>query len=135
VAYLHDERVKGQDYADPTSEPYRFSPVHPKDVALFIVSNLDQKNQVYPVGGPEQFTYPEIAQLCFELLNKPPKISYMSVTGFDQFLKVLKVLKPPLWSVMRFLRWASTTDLTCPPIGQRTARQYLIDNLARQTDH
>jgi hypothetical protein len=33
--------------------------------------------------------------------------------------------------VMRFLRWASTTDLTCPSIGQRSAREYLIEILTR----
>lgn len=124
---------KGKITLIKTSEPYRFSPVHPKDVALFIASQLDQKNQVYAVGGPEQFTYPEIANLCFELLGTTPKISYMSVTGFDLFLGILKLLKPPLWSVMRFLRWASTTDLTCPTIGQHTAREYLIENLTSET--
>jgi uncharacterized protein YbjT (DUF2867 family) len=115
-----------------TREPFRFSPVHPGDVARFIADHLEPDNRAVSVGGPEQFTYEEISKLCFELLGKPPKLQVYSVPVFDGLLAVLKILNPALWSVMRFLRWASTTDLTCPGIGKRTVREYFLEQLQKQ---
>jgi len=113
-------------------EDFRFSPVHPRDVAEFIAANLTPGDRIVNVGGPEQFTYPEISNLCFELINKPPKLKMMSVSSFKALLVFMKLFKPALWSVFRFLLWASTTDLTCPPIGSRTIRDYLREQLDNQ---
>jgi len=115
-----------------TEEDFRFSPVHPRDVAEFIAANLTPGDRIVNVGGPEQFTYPEISNLCFELINKPPKLKMMSVSSFKALLVFMKLFKPALWSVFRFLLWASTTDLTCPPIGSRTIRDYLREQLDNQ---
>lgn len=81
------------------------------------------------LGGPEQFTYPEIASLCFEMLGKPVQVKQIPLFIFDGLLVVLKAINPALWSVMRFLRWASTTDLTAPQVGSRTVRDYLAERL------
>jgi uncharacterized protein YbjT (DUF2867 family) len=115
-----------------TEEDFRFSPVHPRDVAEFIAANLEPGGRIVNVGGPEQFTYPEIANLCFEMIQTPPKLTMMLVPAFKTLLFVMKPLKPALWSVFRFLLWASTTDLTCPPIGSRTIRAYLREQLDNQ---
>jgi uncharacterized protein YbjT (DUF2867 family) len=115
-----------------TDEDYYFSPVHPRDVAEFIAANLTPGDRIVNVGGPENFTYPEISNLCFELLNQPPKLKLMSVSSFKTLLFFMKPIKPALWSVFRFLLWASTTDLTCPPIGSRTVQDYLREQLASQ---
>jgi uncharacterized protein YbjT (DUF2867 family) len=112
-----------------TREPFYFSPVHPGDVARYIADHLEPDDRAVSVGGPERFTYEEISRLCFELLGKPPELRVYSVAVFDGILAVLKILNPALWSVMRFLRWASTTDLTCPSIGKRTVRDYLVEQL------
>ncbi len=115
-----------------TEKDFRFSPVHPRDVAEFIAANLEPGDRIVNVGGPEQFTYPEISNLCFDLLNKPPKLKMMSVFSFKTLLFFMKPLNPALWSVFRFLLWASTTDLTCPSIGSRTIRDYLREKMDRQ---
>lgn len=115
-----------------TEEDFRFSPVHPRDVAEFIAANLEPGDRIVNVGGPEQFTYPEISNLCFKLLNKQPKLKMMSVSSFKTLLFFMKPLNPALWSVFRFLLWASTTDLTCPSIGSRTVCDYLREMLDRQ---
>jgi uncharacterized protein YbjT (DUF2867 family) len=115
-----------------TEKEYRFSPVHPRDVAEFIAANLTPGDRIVNVGGPENFTYPEVSNLCFELLNQPPKLKMMSVSSFKTLLFFMKPVTPALWSVFRFLLWASTTDLTCPAIGSRTVRDYLREQLANQ---
>jgi len=116
-----------------TEEDYRFTPVHPRDVAEFIAANLTPGDRVVNVGGPENFTYPEISNLCFELLNQPPKLKMMSISSFKTLLFFMKPVNPALWSVFRFLLWASTTDLTCPAIGSRTVKDYLREQLANHS--
>ncbi len=115
-----------------TEEEYRFSPVHPRDVAEFIAANLTPDNRIVNVGGPEDFTYPEISNLCFEMIHTPPNLKMMSVSSFKTLLFFMKPLNPALWSVFRFLLWASTTDLTCPSIGNRNIRDYLRQKLDNQ---
>ena len=101
-------------------------------MAELIAANLTPDDRIILAGGPENFTYPEISNLCFEMINKPPKLTMMSVSSFKTLLFFMKPLKPALWSVFRFLLWASTTDLTCPPIGARTVREYLREQLQQQ---
>lgn len=115
-----------------TEEDFRFSPVHPRDVADFIAANLEPGDRIVNVGGPQQFTYSEIANLCFEMIHTQPKLTMMSIASFKTLLFFMKPLKPALWSVFRFLLWASTTDLTCPTIGSRTIRDYLREKLDQQ---
>jgi uncharacterized protein YbjT (DUF2867 family) len=112
-----------------TREAYRFSPIHPGDVADFVARNLEPDNQSALLGGPEQFTYTEISRLCFELLGTPANIQVIPLPVFNILLALLRLFNPPLYGVMVFLRWASTTDLTAPVVGTRTIRDYLVAQL------
>jgi uncharacterized protein YbjT (DUF2867 family) len=110
----------------------RFNPIHTADLAGWIVDHLDAKEQIQSIGGPEDFTYREITELCFELLGKSPVINEIPVGLFDTLLLPMRLFKPETWAVMRFLRWASTTDLSAPHIGQRRLREYLLERLAEE---
>jgi uncharacterized protein YbjT (DUF2867 family) len=123
--------IKGQITLVKTAQPYRFSPIHPGDVAKFVTNNLELEHCAVSLGGPEQFTYPEIANLCFELLGKPVQVKLTPLPVFDALLFVLKAVNPALWSVFRFLRWASTTDLTAPQVGNHTVRDFLTEQLQK----
>jgi uncharacterized protein YbjT (DUF2867 family) len=112
-----------------TDEPFRFSPIHPADVARFVSQNLTLDGQSIALGGPEDFTYAEISCLCFELLGKPARIQAISLPVFNVLLKALRLINPPLFGVMSFLRWASTTDLTAPHVGTQPVRAYLVREL------
>jgi uncharacterized protein YbjT (DUF2867 family) len=114
-----------------TREAYRFSPIHPADVADFVARNLELAGQSVLLGGPEQFTYAEISQMCFDVLGKPANIQAIPLPIFNILLALLRLLNPPLYGVMSFLRWASTTDLTAPPVGKRAIRDYLRENLTQ----
>jgi uncharacterized protein YbjT (DUF2867 family) len=114
-----------------TARPYRFSPIHPADVADFVAGNLELKGRSVALGGPEQFTYAELSNLCFELLDRPAVIQTIPLLLFNILLSILRIANPPLYGVMAFLRWASTTDLTAPIVGQRKVRDYLVQNLAK----
>jgi uncharacterized protein YbjT (DUF2867 family) len=116
-----------------TKVEYRFSPIHPADVADFVARSLTLSGQSVTLGGPEQFTYAMVSRLCFELLGKPANISIIPLPMFNLLLGALRLLNPPLYGVMSFLRWASTTDLTAPPAGARRLRPYLEETLRLET--
>ena len=109
--------------------PTKFNPIHPADLAEWVAGNLEKSCQIVPIGGPEDFTYKEISQLCFDLLGKPAQINEMPVWLFDGFLALMRPIKPGTWAVMRFLRWASTTDLSTPHIGKRKLIDYLQERM------
>lgn len=108
-----------------TRTPFRFSPIHPADVAAAAAAHLKDEGLSLPLGGPEEFTYDEIARMCFTLLGRPPVVRSVPLPVFDALLVGLRALNPPLWAVMRFLRWASTTDLTAPKAGSQRAVDFL----------
>jgi uncharacterized protein YbjT (DUF2867 family) len=112
---------------------YGFSPIHPADVARFICQNLMLEGRTVDLGGPEDFTYAEISRLCFELLGKPPHLRLIALPLFNLLIFILRLANPGLYASMLFLRWASTTDLTGPHIGERRVRDYLTARLAQGT--
>ena len=121
--------IKGKMTLVKTKTEYRFSPVDPEDVAAWLVNNLHRSKEQVKLGGPQDFTYQEITELCFELINKPAQISWVPLLVFDGLLFILRRINPPMYGVMSFLRWASTTDLTAPAIGTSTVREYLTNAL------
>ncbi len=103
----------------------RFSPIHPRDVARFVAQNLDLQARTVELGGPQEFSYSEVARLCFELLGKPAALRVVPLPLFRLLLALLRVTTPTRWATLAFLGWASTTDLTCPPVGTSQLRAYL----------
>jgi uncharacterized protein YbjT (DUF2867 family) len=110
-----------------TDCPFRFTPIHPDDVASFVARNLNLDGQSITLGGPQDFTYTEISTLCFELLGKPVQIQATPLPVFNIFLAFLRLINPPVFGVMSFLRWASTTELTAPHVGTHPIREYLME--------
>lgn len=115
-----------------TDRPFRFTPIHPDDVASFIARNLNLDGQSIMLGGPQDFTYAEISTLCFELLGKPAQIQATPLPVFNILLACLRLINPPVYGVMSFLRWASTTDLTAPHVGTHPIREYLLEKLNKK---
>jgi uncharacterized protein YbjT (DUF2867 family) len=110
---------------------YSFSPIHPGDVARFVCQNLMLADRTVDLGGPEDFTYAEISRLCFELLGQPPRLRVIPLPLFNLLIFFLRLANPGLYASMLFLRWASTTDLTGPHIGERRVRDYLSARLVQ----
>ena len=115
-----------------TDKSFRFTPILPDDVASFISRNLDLDGQSIMLGGPQDFTYAEISQLCFDILKKQSQIQAIPLPIFNVFLACLRMINPPVYGVMSFLRWASTTDLTAPHVGTQNIREYLLKEINKQ---
>ena len=53
----------------------KINPIHGADLAEVCVNALKKPEKDINVGGPELFTFKEIAELAFQVLNKKEKIS------------------------------------------------------------
>ena len=55
----------------------KFNPIHGKDLAKFIVDNLEENNKEFTIGGPDVFSLNDISKLALQTLNKPIKIIHL----------------------------------------------------------
>jgi uncharacterized protein YbjT (DUF2867 family) len=117
-----------------TDEEFRFSPVHPRDVAEFIAANLLSDDRIANVGGPEQFTYTEIANLCFDLLKKPPNLTMLSIPLLRLLLSVMKPFIQ-LCGVFSGSSSGQAQRLDLPTIGSAPCAIYLREQLPIKTQY
>ena len=106
----------------------RINPIHGADLAEFCVGAMDSQEQQFDVGGPEVFTYREIAELAFAVLNQPKKItcvpkSLVSATvGALRWLTSAKVYGP-----VEFMASVMTMDVIGDAHGQRRLAEHFRD--------
>ena len=55
----------------------KFNPIHGKDLATFIVDNVEETNKELTIGGPDVLSLNEISELALNALNKPIKIIHL----------------------------------------------------------
>jgi len=55
----------------------KFNPIHGKDLATFIVDNLEETNKELTIGGPDVLSLNEISELALNAFNKPLKIIHL----------------------------------------------------------
>jgi uncharacterized protein YbjT (DUF2867 family) len=82
----------------------------------------DSANEI-EVGGPEIFTQTEIAQIAFETINKPVKITYIPDWVRRILLKMTKlILSGNKFGPIEFFLSVLVLNMTAPKYGQRTLK-------------
>ena len=98
----------------------RINPIHGADLAEFCVDALQSPEQQVNVGGPQVFTYREIAELAFDVLDQKtkitciPRILVASAVGALRWLAPVKTYGPA-----QFLTAVMTMDVVGEPHGER----------------
>lgn len=98
----------------------RINPIHGADLAEVCVDALENPGTQIEVGGPEVFTYREIAELAFSVLEKPPKITCVQqklVTGSVAALRWLAPVKT--YGPIQFMASVMTMDVVAETYGRR----------------
>lgn len=82
------------------------------DLARFIVEHLeDAENALYTIGGPETYTYEQVAQMFFEAAGKKPSISYAPVFLFDMIAKKARKEGNGKEALIKFSKWTLTNEM------------------------
>ncbi len=121
----------------------RINPIHGADLAEVCAEALSSPSRRTEVGGPEVFTYREIAELAFDALQKPAKITRMPRWVVSTVVTALRWLAPVrAYGPIQFLAAAMTSDAVGEPYGQRRLAEHFrrrasldSDDAATRTNH
>ena len=106
----------------------RINPVHGADLAEVCASALVRSESQIDVGGPEVFTYREIAELAFDALETPEKIMCIPKCLVSATVGALRWLTPAkVYGPVQFMASVMTMDVIGQPRGERRLADHFRD--------
>ena len=106
----------------------RINPIHGADLAEVCADALESTETQIDVGGPEVFTYREIAELAFDVLEKPSKITCVPQKLIAAAVGALRWLTPAkVYGPVEFMASVLTMDVVAGSYGHRR----LVDHFRR----
>ncbi|MEO1201055.1 MAG: SDR family oxidoreductase [Pseudomonadota bacterium] len=103
----------------------RVNPVHGADLAEVCSSAVERSVDRIEVGGPEVFTYREIAELAFQVVDKPVRISAIPKSLISAAVGAMRWLTPmSVYGPVQFMASVMTMDIVGEPHGQRTLKEH-----------
>lgn len=96
----------------------RINPVHGADLAAAVFDAIEDGAAWADIGGPETFAQKDIAKLCFEVLDKPARITYLPDILRRLALRLLPWIAPRrIAGPAQFFLSAGGMNMTAPPSG------------------
>ena len=106
----------------------RSTPVHIPDLAAVMLDEMDrQTNAVVGVGGPEDLSWRETCEICFEVQDLPPRIQTAPVWLCKLALAFIRPFSYRYWAMGKLLLFMSTHDVCTPRRGSVKLRDYLAE--------
>lgn len=111
----------------------RINPIHGADLAAAAFDAVESGAAWADIGGPETLTLTELAELCFAVLDKPSRVTYL-----PDILRRLALWLLPRFAPRRiagpaqFFLTAGGMDMTAPPAGTHKLVDHFI-SLVDQT--
>lgn len=102
----------------------RFNPVHGADVARVSVESVDSDIIDHGVGGPDVYTQCQAAELAFEVLGKPPKLTHIPMWLARGGVRGIRVLNKQFGDLAEFIVTAGEIDGVAPQNGTHTLRAH-----------
>ena len=109
----------------------RINPIHGADLAAAIFDTVEDGAAWADIGGPETFTQEGLARLCFEVLERQPRITYLPDILRRLALRLLPRIAPRrIAGPAQFFLTAGGMNMTAPPSGTRM----LVDHFRSLVD-
>lgn len=103
----------------------KISPIDPVDVAEAITDLLEAKpGQILSVGGPEDLTWNEIAELACQVAEKSCTIRHWPKWLLRATLAITRVISRTAYGSLSFLGYVMTNDTTAPNHGSRSLEEF-----------
>lgn len=104
---------------------YRGNAIHGIDLAKVCVDAASSGEKEILVGGPEEHTYREAAEIAFRILGKEPKIKSIPSWPLKIIVKLLRpFLSERRYTGLQFLIHAIQSDSLAPKYGTHTLEEY-----------
>jgi uncharacterized protein YbjT (DUF2867 family) len=110
----------------------QINPVHGADLAEVCATAVETEQSQIDIGGPEVFTYREIAELAFDVLSKPEKITCVPKPLVSATVGALRWLTPAkVHGPVEFMASVMTMDVVGELHGQRRLADHFRDRSGR----
>jgi uncharacterized protein YbjT (DUF2867 family) len=110
----------------------RVNPIHGADLAVACVDAMNGDETEIEVGGPETYTWRDVAALAFEILRKPTKVSRVPSRVMWSVVRLVKLFNRHQGDLLAFFTTMATTDVVAQPTGCHTLEQhyrFLVESL------
>jgi uncharacterized protein YbjT (DUF2867 family) len=105
----------------------RINPMHGEDLARASVDALESGSTERAVGGPQTFTWQEIAELAFRALGREPKITHVPEWVVKVALPPVRLFSRRTHAIARFVSRVAVNDVMAPEQGHHMLSQYYAE--------
>lgn len=105
----------------------RLNPVHGSDLAEASVDALVAGEETVEVGGPDVFTWNEIAEVAFEAVGARPRVSHVPVRLAKLALGLVRPFNRRAYDVGSFIVRGAQHDTLAPCCGTHHLRSFFRD--------
>jgi len=102
----------------------KMNPIHGADLAKVCVNAALVDQHEISVGGPEIFSYREIAKLAFSVIGKKPKIVDIPSAIVNITIKVFRAFSVRYAELFEFFSTAMQNDSIAPAYGSHYLKDY-----------
>ena len=123
MGVLYDMASKGRAYLVGAGNN-RMNPIHGRDLAQVCVETARGDELEVEAGGPDIMTQREAAELAFEVVGKPPKITVIPMWMARGLVKFIALLSAQFGDLAEFIVTAGEIDGVGPKRGTTSLRSY-----------
>lgn len=110
----------------------KITPIHGADLAEFCVDRLEEATAgTWDVGGPDTYTWRELAQTAFAALGKRPRVPTVPPAVVTPLLRVLGLFTPRLADTARFAMWGMLHEYDAPAFGTHHLADFYAEQVRR----
>jgi len=111
------------------------NPIHGADLAAACADAMEGGTTEVDVGGPQIITWNEVANLAFEILGKPAKVSHVPKWLMWSLVRLVRFFNRHPGELLAFFTTMATTDLVAPATGTHTLEEHFRHLLSMPDDH
>lgn len=110
---------------------YQINPIHGEDLAKVCVDAVESRQREIPVGGPEIYSYEDIAKLAFTVLGTTPKITRIPIWLAKSIVKMIRPFSDRYYTLASFFTTVMQNDFVAPKAGMHSLEAYYRKVLAK----
>jgi len=106
---------------------HKMNPISGEDLAKVCVASVNNPEKEVPVGGPESFTYNEIARLAFAICEKKPRIIHIPGMIVQLIIRALRLFtSSKVYGPVEFFIAVLSRDMQAPQYGTNFLKKYFV---------
>lgn len=110
----------------------KINPIHGADLAAFCVDRVEEGlDGVWDVGGPETFTWQELAEVAFATIDRPTRMTKVSPALARAAIRIVGLINKRTADTMTFVTFGMLNDSVGEPTGSNRLRDF-FDQYADQ---